>query len=368
VQLRHGRDPGVAYRGYSIALPLVGFASALGMYLHRRWWTGRGRLRRWLVGPLLGLGTSLICVALLHQTLELRALASPPASARPTAPAAAALAAAAAPSTPPTLSPPAELPANTEAPAALAGGEPGALDEAAAVTAPSDGEAERQHSDGAQQPGDGTQAPSAALVAAVAEGADGLRVLSEQYPRDPAVLKALVLAFASRSETLLEAMEATRRLLLVAPEKQADADLRYIVSRAANDRRKASELAFVVMSQQMGKAGADLLYELMLRRPELETRAKIALESLRGNRQVSPALAIAYDLRFALSCASRVSLLPRAREYGDERSAQVLGNLIRRPVGCRKTRRNPCRSRCSEQFYEFSDAIRQIRAHAARKG
>jgi len=82
----------------------------------------------------------------------------------------------------------------------------------------------------------------------------------------------------------------------------------------------------------------------------------------------SPALAIAYDLRFALSCASRVSLLPRAREYGDERSAQVLGNLIRRPVGCRKTRRNPCRSRCSEQFYEFSDAIRQIRAHAARKG
>ena len=253
------------------------------------------------------------------------------------------------------------------APSAAA--EPAVVEQAAAPAG--DGETAEPagaSADGAQTATDQQLAPSAALVAAVAEGADGLRVLSEQYPRDPAVLKALVLAFASKSETLIEAMEATRRLLLVAPEKQADSDLRYIVSRAANDRGKASELAFVVMSQHMGKAGADLLYDLMLRRPELETRAKIALESLRGSSQFSPALAIAYDLRFALSCASRVSLLPRAREYGDERSAQVLGNLIRRPVGCRKTRRNPCRSRCSEQFYEFSDAIRQIRAHAARKG
>jgi len=365
-----GRAPGVAYRGYSIVLPLVGFASALGMYLHRRWRTGRGRLRRLLVGPLLGLSTSLICVGLLYQTLELRALAGPAASAGSSEPSAATPAAAHVPSAASLGSALAEPAGSAAAPAAVAGTEPAALDEPAAGAAASDGDSAQPHSDGSPAPGDGAQqqAPSAALVAAVAEGADGLRVLSEQYPRDPAVLKALVLAFASRSETLLEAMEATRRLLVVAPEKQADADLRYIVSRAANDRGKASELAFVVMSQHLGKAGADLLYDLMLRRPELETRAKIALEGLRGSSQVSPALAIAYDLRFALSCASRVSLLPRAREYGDERSAQVLASLIRRPPGCRKTRRNPCRSRCSQQFYEFSAAIREIRAHVARKG
>ena len=348
-----GRAPGVAYRGYSIALPLVGLLSALGMYLHRRWWTGRGRLRRWLVGPVLGLGTSLLCVALMRQTLELRALARPPLSASRAVE---------------TVAPP---PAAGAAPDL--GTSPAALTTAAAVSEaapPEEPAANAAPADSpALAPNESTQqqASSAALVAAVAEGADGLRVLSEQYPRDPAVLKALVLAFASKSETLLEAMESTRRLLLVAPEKQADADLRYIVSRAANDRGKASELAFVVMSQHLGKAGADLLYELMLRRPELETRAKIALESLRGSSQVSSALAIAYDLRFALSCASRVSLLPRAREYGDERSAQVLASLIRRPPGCRRTRRNPCRSRCSQQFYEFSAAIREIRAHSARK-
>jgi tRNA A-37 threonylcarbamoyl transferase component Bud32 len=340
-----GRDPGIAYRGYSIALPLVGMVSALGMYLHRRWWQGRGRLRRWLVGPVLGLGTTLLCVALMRQTLEMRAHARPaPSASHPFDLPAPPANTAAEPAPSPVPVP--EVPAPEEPSAKL---EPGENDPA-------------QSNDTAQ-----ALAPRAALVAAVAEGADGLRVLSEQYPRDPAVLKALVLAFASKSETLIEAMESTRRLLLVAPEKQADADLRYIVSRAANDRGKASELAFVVMSQHMGKAGADLLYELMLRRPELETRAKIALESLRGSSQVSPALAIAYDLRFALSCASRVSLLPRAREYGDERSAQVLASLIRRPPGCRKTRRNPCRSRCSQQFFEFSAAIREIRSHSARK-
>ncbi len=351
-----GRAPGVAYRGYSIVLPLVGLVSAVGMYLHRRWWSGRGRLRRWLAGPLLGLGTSLLCVAMLYQTLQVRA-AHPPSRNADVAAAAAPIAARSGPAEP--------------VPAAAA---PSAAAEAAAPEPPAapatDGDtAETAGATAEGSPGAADQqlAPSAALVAAVAAGADGLRVLSEQYPRDPAVLKALVLAFASKSETLIEAMEATRRLLLVAPEKQTDADLRYIVSRAANDRGKASELAFVVMSQHMGKAGADLLYDLMLRRPELETRAKIALESLRGSSQVSPALAIAYDLRFALSCASRVSLLPRAREYGDERSAQVLASLIRRPQGCRKTRRNPCRSRCSQQFYEFSDAIREIRARSARK-
>ena len=41
-----GRGPGVAYRGYSVALPLVGMCAAFGVYLHRRWWGGRGRLRR----------------------------------------------------------------------------------------------------------------------------------------------------------------------------------------------------------------------------------------------------------------------------------------------------------------------------------
>lgn len=329
-QLWFGQPPGVAYRGYSIVLPAIGIIGALAMAAHRRWWRARRLWRRVVFGPLLALATLLLSLGLVFITLNLRALARPP------------LASAAEPS------PPAAAPA----PAPVAA--PAAPNTAAAPPA--------------LVPETYSQfAPESELVAAVAEGTDGLRVLSERYPRDPAVLKALLLAFASRSDTLIEAVEATRRLLTIAPEERDDRDVRYTVTRAANDRGKASELAFVLMSQHMGKTGADLLYDLMVQRPELETRTKIALESSRRASQFSPALAIAYDLRYAPNCASRLGLLPRAREFGDERSATQLVNLSRRPPNCKKTKTRLCLSRCPDESRFFIDTARNIYARLARK-
>lgn len=322
-----GRAPGVAYRGYSVALPMVGLLAALAMASHRRWWRSRRVVRRWVFGPLLGLGTAVASLCLVYVALQQRAASTASegqletASANPASP----------------VAPEAATPLLEPTPPEGQSGTPETI-----------------------QP----EAPSEALIAAVAEGADGLRVLSERYPRDPAVLKALMLAFGSKDK-LIEGVETARRLLLLAPEEQNDADLRYVVSRAANDRGKASELAFVVMSQHMGRTGADLLYDAMLQRPELETRAKIALESLRRASQFSPALAIAYDLRFAPSCASRLGLLPRAREFGDARSAQQLVSLGSRPPNCKKTRQRTCRSRCYEESRAFIDTARKIYARPA---
>jgi serine/threonine-protein kinase len=325
-----GQPPGVAYRGYSIVLPAIGLFGALAMAGHRRWWRARRLWRRVVFGPVLVLATLGASAGLLFLTLNQRALDKPPVVV------ASAVAEAPVPGAPAPLAPV----------------------EAAAPPAPS------PPPEAAPQ-----TAPQNELVTAVAQGADGLRILSERYPRDPAVLKALVLAFASKSDTLLEAVEATRRLLSVSPDEQDDSDVRYIVSRAATDKGKASELAFVVMSQHMGKAGADLLYSLMLLRPELETRAKIALESSRLNSNFSPALAIAYDLRFAPSCASRLGLLPRAAEFGDDRSAQQLLTLSRRPPNCKKTKTRLCRSPCADESRAFIDTVRKIYQRlAAHKG
>jgi hypothetical protein len=274
---------------------------------------------------LLAFATLVASVGLLFVTLNLRALAKPPVVAEP-APSAAPAAA------------PAPAPAPAAAPAPAIGPETYAQ-----------------------------FAPESDLVAAVAEGPDGLRVLSERYPRDPSVLEALMLAFASKPDRLIEAVETARRLLLLAPEERDDTDVRYIVTRAAKDRGKAAELAFVVMSQYMGKAGPDLLYDLMLQRPELETRSKIALETSRRASQFSPALAIAYDLRFAPSCDSRIGLLPRAREFGDERSAQQLVELSRRPPDCKKTKTRLCRSRCPDESRAFIDTARKIYARMAQR-
>jgi serine/threonine-protein kinase len=323
-RLWFGQAPGVAYRGYSIVLPAIGILAALAMAGHRRWSRPRRLWRRIVFGPLLALSTLVASVGLLFITLNQRALTKPPAAvaSAPSPPPAAALA----PAAPPSPATPAIGP-----------------------------ETYAQF------------APESDLVAAVAEGPDGLRVLSERYPRDSSVLEALMLAFGSKPDRLIEAVETARRLLLVAPEERDDTDVRYIVTRAAKDRGKASELAFVVMSQYMGKTGADLLYELMLQRPELETRAKVALETSRRASQFSPALAIAYDLRFAPSCDSRVGLLPRAREFGDERSAQQLVELSRRPPDCKKTKTRPCHSRCPDESRAFIDTARKIYARMAQR-
>ena len=322
-----GRQPGVAYRGYSVVLPLVGLLAGLAAASHQRWWRPRRIWRRWAFGPVLAVGTALASASLIYWVLQYRTGPS-------------ALGVTGARASADVATPPAPAPDLVS---------PSAADSEAVDTP----DRYAQH------------APSEALVNAVAEGTDGLRVLSERYPRDPAVLKALMLAFASKADTRIEAVETARRLLLIAPDKQDDADLRFVVARASDEKGKSSELAIVVMSQHMGKAGADLLYDLMLRRPELETRAKIALESLRRSSQFSPALAIAYDLRFASSCASRLGLLPRARELGDERSAQQLLALARRPVGCKKTRLRPCRARCGDQAKVFSETARHINGRIA---
>jgi serine/threonine-protein kinase len=327
-----GRAPGVAYRGYSIVLPVIGVLTALAVASHNRWWRPRRLLRRWVFGPLLTSLTSLASIALIYVALGHRASTPAP-------------------------HPPGAVNLAEDLSGAVALSPDHALPTPNPAAPPPPGVSEPL-----QQ-----RAPIDELVSAVAEGTDGLRVLSERYPRDPAVLKALMLAFASKQDRLIEAVEAARRLLLIAPETQDDAELHYIVSRAADDRGTTSELAFVVMSQHMGKAGADLLYDLMLRRPELDTRAKIALESLRRSSQVSPALAIAYDLRFAPSCASRVGLLPRAQDFGDERSVNQLTALSRKPVGCRKTSRRTCKARCADEARAFIETARKIYARLATK-
>lgn len=321
-----GRMPGVAYRGYSVALPLIGALVAASAACQRRFWHSQRRLRRWVLGPVLSVATAGACAGLLYMTLERRAQSVPSAL------------------------------------IARAGAQPGTP----ATGGVAEGSAEANEPRTTATEPQTRSAPQDQLVAAVAEGADGLRLLSERYPRDPAVLEALLLAYSSKNDKLLEAVEAARRLLLIDPEAQTNRDLRQVVSRAADDKGKASELAFVVMSQHMGRTGADLLYEVMLRRPDLQTRAKIALESLRRESLFSPALAIAYDLRFAASCAARLALLPRARELGDERSAQLLSALSRRPAGCRKTSRRSCKAPCTAESRAFVDTVREIQARKAQ--
>ncbi|MBN1612798.1 MAG: serine/threonine protein kinase [Polyangiaceae bacterium] len=320
---RFGVASGSGWPGWNLILPSIGLVAAGGAVLHQLRWRRRGRLQRWLLGPVLTVVVTLVCAVLLAAGFSRRgpsgrAVAITPDRARTAARVDRAPA-------------PRELPSSRSA-----------------------------HHSEPHRPPEAQRAPDDELAAAVAQGPDSLRSLAQAYPDDSEPLRALVLAYASRASTLADAVETVKGLLTVAPEQGRDPEIRYIVSKAAQSGGRAADLAFAVMHQYMGSAGADLLYDLALRKPALESRASGLLAELRRKKKLSAALSIAYDLRFAPSCSARLRLLPRAAELGDERSVALLAALSTKPTDCRKKKRTACKVPCEQEAKQFRQTIDQI--------
>jgi hypothetical protein len=205
------------------------------------------------------------------------------------------------------------------------------------------------------------RAPAVELAQASAKGVDGLLPLAEKYPRDPAVLKPLVIAFASRSTGLADAMVIATRLFDAAPEQAADSDLRFLLKRAATTPGETQKLALEAMRSHMGSAGPDLLYELMLTEPKVSRIAQDLLKTPAVHERTSPALAVAYDLRLAPTCSAKVPLLERAAELGDERSVAILAPLAAGArKGCGRRKREPCPPPCAEEAKRYQETIARI--------
>jgi serine/threonine-protein kinase len=204
------------------------------------------------------------------------------------------------------------------------------------------------------------------LALAVSKGVEGLLPLSERYPQDPAVLKPLVLAFASRATGLKDAMVIMRRLFDVAPAETRDPDLRFLVKKAAATPGEASRLAFDVITRHMGDAGPDVLYEMMLTDPKVTAQAQQLLATPAMRQRATPALLVAYDLRTANSCAARLPMLARASELGDERASQVLLPLsVGAKRGCGRWKKNPCPPPCPEEARRYSEVVARIATRLA---
>jgi hypothetical protein len=199
------------------------------------------------------------------------------------------------------------------------------------------------------------------LTLANTKGIPGLLPLAERYPEDPDVLRPLLTAFASRATGLADAMAVAERLLKVAPEDARDTDLRYLVRKAATTPGEASRIALLIMTDLMGTTGPDLLYDLFVTEPKLARQAEQLLASPKVQMHFTPALAIAYDLRRANSCAARVPLLGRAAALGDRRSVAVLSPLSAGSKrGCGRLKRSPCSPACPEEARAYFQAITKI--------
>ncbi len=203
---------------------------------------------------------------------------------------------------------------------------------------------------------DGVTASDDELQDARRGGASALQQLLARYPRDGRVARALVTELTEEKRRV-EAMRELRALL-DSDRAAADDDAMARAVRAAAEDPDAADAAFELMEGPLGKAGAELLYDLQTN-PRVGARAQKALARPEV-REASPAVAIAVDLRAALSCDAKRALLARAKEQGDRR---VLGSLkaLRHPTGCGFLRRGDCWP-CMRRGTDLTDAIAAIEA------
>jgi serine/threonine-protein kinase len=179
-------------------------------------------------------------------------------------------------------------------------------------------------------------APAEELAAAVASGASPpVEKLSTTYPDDPAVWRALVRAY-TKEKRGADAMGAVTKLVALSDRAKDDDEVSEAVTAAMAGPAESTDAAFALLEGGLGTKGPDLLYELSTTKgvaPRTLTRLKQTLAKPQVKGRMSPALAIALELRAASGCESKKSLLGRAKEQGDARSLASLRNL-QAPKGC----------------------------------
>jgi hypothetical protein len=204
------------------------------------------------------------------------------------------------------------------------------------------------------------RAPGAALATAQSRGPEALEALLKQYPRDGKILEALMLAHASRAETLVRSVQTISRLLEVEPEFASDPDVLFILKKGLLGRGEVHAIAFETAMNQMGVEGGELVYQLLNENPKQRDRLKNVLFELRKAGQVSPATAVAYDLRYTTSCRGRLTHLERAEKDGDLRSVNQLQALSTAPKRCGWGKK--CQPLCPVEAKRFRQSIDVIQA------
>lgn len=222
-----------------------------------------------------------------------------------------------------------------------------------------DGEA-REPSEDAQSR---SRAPQEDLAMASERGPEALERLLLKFPRDGNILEALVLAYASRADTFDRSVEAISRLLEVEPEFVSDPDVLFILKKGLFAQGKAHAAAFDIVKNQMGTEGGELVYQLLNENPKQRERLKNVLFELRKGDHVSPATAIAYDLRYTTSCRGRLAHLERAEKVGDIRSLNQLRALSTAPKRCGWGKK--CQPPCPAEAQRFRESIEIIQSRLA---
>jgi serine/threonine-protein kinase len=131
-------------------------------------------------------------------------------------------------------------------------------------------------------------------------------------------------------------MRTVAKLVALNERAVEDREVEEAVTAAVQGPTESADAAFTLMESGLGAKGPDLLYELSTQKglpPRTVTRLKQALVKPEVKSRMSPALAVAVELRGASGCEAKKALLARAKEHGDERLLSSLRGL-QAPKGC----------------------------------
>ena len=170
-----------------------------------------------------------------------------------------------------------------------------------------------------------------------------LEALAKQFPEDPAVFRALALAYhaqgreAEAPRTVRTALE--KRGTGTPGAEDAEADLvQLVVDVATRGKGEDDDEAFAILEGPLGARGVDALLEMSTqaggaRANATRTRAKASLAKAEVRANASPAAGVLLDFRAAKDCAKKRELLPRAESDGDGRMLSTLKSM-RSTRGC----------------------------------
>ncbi|HEY3665350.1 MAG TPA: hypothetical protein VGL19_05095, partial [Polyangiaceae bacterium] len=165
------------------------------------------------------------------------------------------------------------------------------------------------------------------LNAAVKSGTSALEELAAKYPGEPAVLRALARSYW-KDKRAPEAMRTVGKVYSLSETAAVDEEVKdWVRSAAQGSSEPAADAAFTLMQSGLGSKGPDWLYELSTARgtpQRTSARAKRVLTRAGVRNRMSPALAVAVDLRGANGCEGKRALLPRAKDHGDSRALAIL--------------------------------------------
>ncbi len=139
-----------------------------------------------------------------------------------------------------------------------------------------------------------------------------------------------------------------------------DAEIRKQLKTYAKDRSVA-DIALRILATTDNAKGADLLYHIWVRTPKRTPTTQLAEELLYSKEvrpKVSPALAIALDLRKAEDCEENAAIVKRAIEEGDRRSLHLLGKRTMKS-GCGEKKNKDCYP-CLRQGKELKEALQAV--------